>query len=75
MKTAMTNIMTMTTRHIAATLSATLHHVATHPLARGTKVLAAWLVVLNLCACSVLNPAASPSPKFHAHDSTTTPTA
>ena len=72
--------MNTTTLHTATTRNLTRHSVAMHDVARlqvarWTRVLAASLGVLSLCACSVLNPPASPPPAFHALDSAPSPTA
>lgn len=71
MNTAMTavNLYTTTLRTI------TRHSIAMHKAARWARVLGASLGVLSLCACSVLNPPASPPPAFYALDSAPPPTA
>ena len=65
---------TATTNHVTLRGIAT-HGVAKHPVTRWARMLATSLGVLCLCACSVLNPPASPPPAFYALDSAPAPVA
>lgn len=65
-------LQTATTNHVTRRGMA-MHGVAKHPVTRWARMLATSLGVLSLCACSVLNPPASPPPSFYALDSAPSP--